>query len=412
MSQGSPSPVVFAWSQFGPYHMDRCEALGRALAGEREVIGIELFSDGEVYAWAPSGTGEAFRKLTLFAGQRMSHVPAWRQLTALLAACLRSRAKHVFLCDYHLPQTFFSALLLRLFGRRVIIMQDSKFDDKPRSLWRELAKALFYLPYHAALVGSTRSKGYLEFLGKPAERVVIGYDTVSLERVHHLAGTEPAPRGTPYAERDFTVIARFVPQKNLDLALDAYAIYRRQCKDRPRGLSLCGAGPLEAALKARVAREGIAGVRFCGWLDETGIARVLAASLALILPSIEEPFGLVVNEAIALGVPLLIAENCGARDLLVRSGINGYMIEPDNAEGLAYFMDLFARDEGAWQRLARNTRRFRATADTSYFVAGVAEVLRRLNARQAERPALPAGSSQLSAVSCQLGDQSATSTEN
>lgn len=378
--------MVFAWSQFGPYHMDRCEALAHALAGQREVIGLELFSHGEVYPWAPSGPGQVFRKQTLFAGQRLSQVPGWRQFAALLTACLRSRARHVFLCDYYMPQTFFAALMLRLLGRRVIIMQDSKFDDKRRSLWRELGKALLYLPYNAALVGSTRSKGYLEFLGKPARRVVLGYDTVSLERVQRLAGAEPAPGGTPYAERDFTVIARLVPQKNLDLALDAYAIYRRQCSGRPRRLSLCGAGPLEAALQARVAREGIAGVRFCGWLDEASIARVLAASLALILPSIEEPFGLVVNEAIALGVPLLVAENCGARDLLVRSGVNGYMIEPDNAKGLAYFMGLFARDEAAWQRLATNTQRFRATADTAYFVAGVAEVLRRLDGRRAEQP--------------------------
>lgn len=149
---------------------------------------------------------------------------------------------------------------------------------------------------------------------------------------------------------------------------------------------MCGAGPLEAALKARVAREGIAGVRFGGWLDEAGIARMLATSLALILPSVEEPFGLVINEAIALGVPLLIAENCGARDLLLRSSINGYMIEPDNAQDLAYFMELFARDEAAWRRLAENTQRFRATADTAYFVAGVAEVLRRLDGRRAEQP--------------------------
>ena len=48
MSEASLSPLVFAWSQFGPYHMDRCEALGQALAGRRKVIGYELVSPGEV----------------------------------------------------------------------------------------------------------------------------------------------------------------------------------------------------------------------------------------------------------------------------------------------------------------------------------------------------------------------------
>ena len=379
MNGATASPVVFAWSQFGPYHMDRCEALARALAGEREVIGLEFVSDAEVYDWGPTGAGQGFCKLTLFPDRRLSEVPMWRQLTALLGACWRSKAKYVFLCDYYLPQIFLAALALRLCGRRVIIMQDSKFDDKPRSLWRELGKAVLYLPYSAAFVGSRRSKSYLEFLGKPSQRVVIGYDTVSLERLRRLAGIDPAPGGTPYVERHFTVIARFVPQKNLELALDAYAVYRRQCRDKPRELRLCGAGPLEAALRARVARSGVAGVRFCGWLNEVEVARMLASSLALILSSREEPFGLVVNEAIALGVPVLVSENCGARDLLVRSGVNGYTIEPDNAEGLAFFMGLLARDEAEWRRLAENARQFQAMADTAYFVAGIEELLGRLN---------------------------------
>lgn len=389
MSAPSLAPLVFAWSQFGPYHMDRCEALGKALAGRRRVIGLELVTEAEVYAWAPSGAGRAFEKRTLFPGKRLSEVSPWQELAALLGACLGAGARHVFLCDFQRPTIFLTALLLRLFGRRVIVMQDSKFDDKPRSLWRELGKAVLYRPYSAAFVGGCRSRDYLEFLGLPAERIVTGYDTVSVERLQQLAGADPAPGGLPYAERHFTVIARFVPQKNLMLALDAYAAYRRRCADRPRRLRLCGAGPLEGALRRHVAERGIDGVAFCGWLDEQGVARVLASALALILPSREEPFGLVVNEAIALGVPVLLSETCGARDALVRSGVNGHVFEPDNVEGLAHFMDGLARDEAEWRRLAANAARFRPAADTAAFIAGVEALLERLEAR---RPAPPARS--------------------
>jgi glycosyltransferase involved in cell wall biosynthesis len=367
--------LVFAWSQFGPYHMDRCEALARALAGRREVIGLELVSNGEIYQWPPSGAGRGFCKRTLFPGKRHSEVGGWRHLAALLGACLASQARHVFLCDFQLPPVFVAALLLRLAGRCVVIMQDSKFDDKPRQFWREVGKALLYLPYHAAFVGGHRSRNYLEFLGLPRGRIVLGYDTVSLDRLCRLAGTEPAPGGAPHGERHFTVIARFVPQKNLELALEAYAAYCRACVGEPRELRLCGAGPLDAALRGEVARRGLSGVRFCGWLDEAGVARVLATSLALILPSREEPFGLVINEAIALGVPVLASESCGACDLLVRCAVNGYVVEPDNAEGLARFMACLAGDEAEWRRLCVNSRRFRPAADTAAFVAGVEALL-------------------------------------
>jgi L-malate glycosyltransferase len=379
----SPKPaIILAWSQFGPYHMDRCEALARALADRFRILGLEVVSRGEIYAWPPTGSGEAFRKVTLFPGKSLSEVSMWRHLTALVATALRSRAKYIFLCDYFLPQTLIAALLFRLCGRRVVIMQDSKFDDKPRSLLREAGKALLYAPYNAALVAANRSKQYLQFLGFAAERVVIGYDTVSLARIMQLSGSEPAPRGLAFAERHFTVVARFVPQKNLELAIDAYALYCERQPKPSRELWLCGAGPLDEPLKQRAASKGLAGVRFCGWLDEEGVSRALAGSLALILPSIEEPFGLVVNEAIALGLPVLVSENCGARDLLVRSGINGHLFEPDNAEGLAHFMRLLGGDETEWRRLSGNTHSFRALADTEYFVAAVEELLARLERRR------------------------------
>ena len=128
-------------------------------------------------------------------------------------------------------------------------------------------------------------------------------------------------------------------------------------------------------------------MRFCGSLDEAAVAQMLAASLALILPSIEEPFGLVVNEAIALGVPVLVAENFGARDLLVRNAVNGYVIEPDNVEGLAHLMAELAGNEAEWRRLAENTRSFRPLADTAAFVAGVEELLYRLDRRRRRRGA-------------------------
>ena len=134
---GQSRPVlVFAWDQFGPYHMDRLEALAEHLAGRCDIVGIELVSRGEIYGWKPTGPGRRFRKITLFPGRERAEVSAWRHLTALLAACVTSGARHVFLCDFQLPQIFLAAVILRFLGRRVVVMQDSKFDDKPRRLSR------------------------------------------------------------------------------------------------------------------------------------------------------------------------------------------------------------------------------------------------------------------------------------
>lgn len=381
-----PKPrILFIWETFGPYHMDRCEACARDLGDRYEILGIEVASVGEIYRWDPTGPGKYFRKVTLFSNLNRDQVTRWRYFTRLIAACIRSKAKHIFLCGFQIPQVFFASIVLRLLGRYVVIMQDSKFDDKKRTMSKEWMKALLYRPYNAALVGSPRSKSYLEFLGLPKSRVFLGYDTVSMDRIARLAGSEPAPAGVAHALRHFTVIARFVPEKNIALAIDAYAAYRRSHRGMPRELHLCGSGALEASLKEQVKRLGLQGVHFRGYLQEEAIAKTLAASLALILPSVEEPFGLVVNEAIALGVPVIVSENCGARDLLVRQSVNGYLIEPDNIEGLAHLMGLLDRDAAEWARLASNSQSFRVLADTESFVKSVQDVIEALSPRARRR---------------------------
>jgi L-malate glycosyltransferase len=377
-ARGAPPPrIVFLWESFGPHHVDRCEACAEHFAGRYQVFGVEIATFDANYEWRGSIGSEGFRKITLFPGVVSQKIGAVRCFFRIVSTCLRLRAKYLFFCNYNLPAVFFSALLLRLLGRRLITMQDSKFDDKPRYLLKEIVKSILYAPYQAALAAGARSKAYLTFLGVPEDRVVVGYDTVSVERVRSLAGMLPAPNGVPHAERHFTIVARFLPKKNLSLALDAYAAYVARHPHEPRDLHLCGSGELEAELRQQAERLDLKGVHFRGYLQEREIARVLGSTLALILPSVEEQHGLVINEALAMGVPVLVSDNCGARDLLVRSGVNGFVFEPDNAAGLAHFMSIVDEDIDEWTRLASGACQFQHAADTTLFVDAVEQVLAR-----------------------------------
>ena len=373
--------LVFSWEMFGPYHMDRMEAVGRRLGDRFDVVGLEIGSKSHTYAWDSTGHGQHFRKITLFPGRSKDQV-AWPKIyAALLRACMKLRPHAAFLCNYEDPDIFALAVSLRAMGRRLVAMQASKFDDKPRVLSRELGKALFYAPYQAGLAGSHRTKDYLRLLGIPEERIFLGYDTLSLDRIRSLAGTPPAPDGTPWAERHFTVIARFVPKKNLFRAVEAYDLYRRMAGEEARPLHLCGSGPLELELRAEVERRNLRShVIFRGFLQERGIAEALGTTLALLLPSTEEQFGLVVNEALAMGLPVVLSDVCGARDLLVRQGVNGFVVEPDNAEGLARAMLTLGREEAEWRRLSLGARAFQPIADSGHFAEAVEKALLSLDA--------------------------------
>jgi glycosyltransferase involved in cell wall biosynthesis len=246
----------------------------------------------------------------------------------------------------------------------------SKFDDTPRRVWREALKSLWLLPYKGAISSAGRPAAYLRFLG--LRRVETAYNTISLARIRAAAGARPAPDGAAFADRHFTIVARLVEKKNLATALDAYAQYRASA-ETPRDLVVCGAGPLEDALRRQADALGLP-VRFTGFLQSPEVAKLLATTLALLLPSTEEQFGNVVIEAQAMGLPVILSDAAGARDALVRSAVNGFVVEPDNAPGLAWFMARLAGDEPLWRRMCRAATETAELGDSARFADAVARL--------------------------------------
>jgi L-malate glycosyltransferase len=383
--------VVFVWENFGPVHADRCDAVARHFGDRREVHGIELAGSSQVYAWN-SQDGAAFQKHTLFpAAAAIYKVPFFKKAAALLRACWARRPADFFFCNYDSPLIFCTALTLRLTGARVFVMNDSKFDDYRRYLPRELVKRLFYLPYNGAIASAARAADYLRFLGVPESHILSHYDTMSTERIRRLAGVARAPGGPPFAARHFTIVARLVEKKNISMALRAYALYRAEAP-RPRQLHICGSGPLEARLRAEAVELGLGdSVAFRGFLQIEEICPVLGKTLALLLVSAQEQFGNVVIEAQALGAPVIVSDNCGARDMLVRNGVNGFVVEPDNPAGLAFFMGLLDRDEALWRRMALASEPFAALGDAAHFARAVA-ALTGARSKQALAPGASQGS--------------------
>jgi glycosyltransferase involved in cell wall biosynthesis len=357
--------IGFLWENFGPMHDDRCIAVAHALSSPKAVIGLELYTRSQVYEWR-SRPACGFRKITLFPGQ--APPPFWVRASTIVRACLRERLSSVFLCHYERPEIFLAAAALRALGAQVFSMGDSKFDDYPRHLLRELAKCIAHAPYAGALAGSARTKDYLRFLGYRPGAIETGYDAVSVERVRKLAEGSRAPS---FKERDFLIVARLVKKKNIGAAIEAFRLFAVQ--DRcGRKLVICGSGPLEAELRAQAVTAGLEGrVVFVGFEPIEIIAKRMADSLALLLPSVEEQFGLVIAEALAVGLPVIASTACGACDELVRSGVNGFVVEPDNVPGWSFFMTQIATDERLWRRLSAAAEPFAARADVARFVESV-----------------------------------------
>jgi glycosyltransferase involved in cell wall biosynthesis len=129
----------------------------------------------------------------------------------------------------------------------------------------------------------------------------------------------------------FLFVGRFIPEKGLNTLLEAYAMYRETATD-PWPMVCCGEGPLRPLL------EGKEGIRLEGFVQPERMPAIFGAAGCLILPSVFEPWGLVIHEAASAGVPILASEQVGAVPHLVQPGYNGFVFGKKDPVGLARLM--------------------------------------------------------------------------
>lgn len=198
----------------------------------------------------------------------------------------------------------------------------------------------FFHRVSAVLTAGPASTAAVTSMGVPRERVVEGFNTVDVARF--AAGAAAARRGLPPRPgHHFVYVGQLIPRKNVGALLRAFATIR----ERHDTLTVAGDGPLRAQLRAEADRFGLGGsVTFAGHLDQDGVVRAYAAADTMVLPSTEEVWGLVVNEALAAGLHTVVSTACGITPSI--AGMPGVFTADPSAEDLAKALH---RSREAWQ---------------------------------------------------------------
>jgi len=126
----------------------------------------------------------------------------------------------------------------------------------------------------------------------------------------------------------FAFVGRYAHIKGVDVLAEAYRRYRGAVSD-PWPLTVCGTGPL-----AHMFRDQ-AGVENLGFTQPDELRNVFQQSAVFVLPSRLDPWGQVIVEAAAAGLPVICTQACGASAELVRDYHNGLIVPPDDAASLA-----------------------------------------------------------------------------
>jgi glycosyltransferase involved in cell wall biosynthesis len=201
---------------------------------------------------------------------------------------------------------------------------DLQFEFTIRKLLAPIALRRYIRRFIGAFVPGERSAEYARWLGfrdGAIERGVTGLDTALFAAAavgRSAAGVYP---------RRFLYVGRYAPEKGLDVLLDAYRQYRATSA-RPWSLTCCGMGPEATRFK------GIEGVSDLGFMQPADLPAVYGEHGAFVLASRSEPWGFVIQEAAAAGLPIVCTASCGAHVELVHNFFNGRVCGAGDVAGL------------------------------------------------------------------------------
>ena len=321
--------VAVVFHHIGPYHHARLNAA----ADRVSVTGIEWSAKG-YDRWGAPDSPPRYQKVSLFS-EATDYYPRKAELRrAFWSALEQANPEVVAVNGWNNFGSLAAAKCCVERGVSMVVMSESARDDEPRTWWKETIKRQIVGLYSAALIGGQRHVEYLVELGMPRQRIFTGYDVVDnayFRRRAEEVRSQKSDVRKQYglSENYFLASARFIEKKNLPTLIRAYVAYRQKSEasgNPPWDVVLLGDGPLREALKSQLSTLNLhRHVRLPGFKQYDELPVYYALAKAFVHASTTEQWGLVVNEAIASGLPVIVSNRCGCVPELVQG--NGFIFE-------------------------------------------------------------------------------------
>jgi glycosyltransferase involved in cell wall biosynthesis len=346
--------IAGLWAQYGPYHFARMTALERVL-GKDQTHALEIAGRTTEYGWNRAPGLPVFTLCKDVVAERAPFWTVFRQVRRKLAEL---RIEVCLLPSYFPKQSLAALMAAKSLGLKTVMMNESHAGTARASGLSAWIKRRLIGLFDAALVGGAPQRRYFISMGLPPDKVFTGYDAVDNDYFARKADEVRAKasefrRQYELPEKYFLSLSRFVVKKNLESLIRAYRKYLDATAARPNDLVMVGAGEEETRLrwlchdlglpvyeklgfglrnvKETGAGDEIAngksqianakpGVHFFGFrqIDENPVFYALADTF--ILPSLHEEWGLVINEAMACGLPVIVSETAGCVEDLLEAG--------------------------------------------------------------------------------------------
>lgn len=271
----------------------------------------------------------------LFTGdyENIPRLPLYR---TLFTRIWRTDADLVLIQGFDQPEHWIMLFATILKRKRRATFCDSTLSDRRQSWLKGILKRIFFSLCSGVFCYGERAQQYLAHYGVPSTRIFKRCQAAALptsydeQNIPEFRARAAAPTNSP----TFLYVGRLSQEKGLDTLVHAFASTKSQLKQAR--LVLVGGGPLKQQLQELAQGLGIADdVVLTGGTTQEALADHYLSATCLVLPSRSEPWGLVVNEALHYGCPVVVSDRCGCVPELVQEGVTGYAFPANNIAALA-----------------------------------------------------------------------------
>lgn len=231
-----------------------------------------------------------------------------------------------------------------------------------KSLVRRPLLSTFYNALDGALAIGSANAEFYKFMRVPDERIFsMPYviDNARFQSAANVDRREPNPvRSKLCKNPEVPVVlfaAKYQHRKGAADLINACAMLVNE--GAQFHLALVGSGEQAAALERLKTVLGLDNVSFHGFINQAEMPQIYAASDIFVLPSIDEPWGLAVNEAMCAGIPVVVSQEVGCARDLVRDGVNGRTFRGGDVDGLAQALRPLIMSQALRQAMGHESRR-------------------------------------------------------
>jgi 1,2-diacylglycerol 3-alpha-glucosyltransferase len=386
--------IVATHTDYRIYWPARLKALRDFLAARGMILQvIEIAGKGSNYQF--SGTGEMGQDWwrQLFPHEAIEDLDPKKASQALLMALENEQPDVVLAGAIAFPSGATTVRWARHRNKKVIIMDNARLADVPRSVIVNWVKRRIYANVDAIFIPAPSHVPDYEFWGIPRERMLFGLNAV--DNAFFAQSSEKAREDKSRLRAEWNLPEKFllgagrqVPKKNWKALLQTWALFKLRHPVSSMNLILIGNGPDRPELERMVHGQAIPDVHFRDFADQEELASLYGLAHALVLPSLYgETWGLVINEAMAAGLPVLASRECGCAETLVQDGINGWRFSAGDIEEMAACLArLDALSQEEWLRMGEKSQETIQNWGLERFCQGLWEAISYVRKVELVRP--------------------------